>query len=111
MKVIPKTGFYIGTAEDQKWTDDIYGYSFTCPGCGRIHTVMTNPLYGNKQWEFNGDIEKPSFMPSLKCTWDYSGGTKMDKICHSFITDGKIQFCGDSTHELAGQTVELPEIE
>jgi hypothetical protein len=27
--------------------------------------------------------------------------------CHSFITDGKIEFLSDCTHSLAGQTVEL----
>ena len=30
--------------------------------------------------------------------------------CHSFITDGRISFCGDSEHALAGQTVDLPEV-
>jgi hypothetical protein len=31
--------------------------------------------------------------------------------CHSFVTDGRIQFLSDSTHALAGQTVDLPEIQ
>jgi hypothetical protein len=31
--------------------------------------------------------------------------------CHSFLVDGQIQFLGDCTHALAGQTVPLPEIE
>ena len=30
--------------------------------------------------------------------------------CHSFVTDGRIQFLSDSTHVLAGQTVDLPPI-
>jgi len=29
--------------------------------------------------------------------------------CHSFIRDGQIEFCSDSTHELAGKTVRLLE--
>jgi hypothetical protein len=29
--------------------------------------------------------------------------------CHSFVTNGKIQFLADCTHKLAGQTVELPD--
>lgn len=33
----------------------------------------------------------------------------MTPLCHSFVTDGRIQFLTDSTHELAGQTVDLPE--
>lgn len=30
-----------------------------------------------------------------------------DTVCHSFVTDGKIQFLGDCTHELANKTVPL----
>ncbi|WP_241754456.1 hypothetical protein [Cupriavidus basilensis] len=30
-------------------------------------------------------------------------------VCHSFVTDGRIQFLGDCTHALAGQTVPLAE--
>jgi hypothetical protein len=32
-----------------------------------------------------------------------------DLVCHSFVTDGKIQFLSDCTHALAGQTVALPD--
>jgi hypothetical protein len=32
-------------------------------------------------------------------------------LCHSFVRDGRIEFLSDCTHSLAGQTVELPEIE
>ena len=30
-------------------------------------------------------------------------------ICHSFVKDGQIQFLSDCSHELAGQTVPLPD--
>jgi hypothetical protein len=30
--------------------------------------------------------------------------------CHSFVRDGRIEFLTDSTHELAGQIVGLPEL-
>lgn len=30
--------------------------------------------------------------------------------CHSIVTNGQIIFCSDSSHALAGQTVDLPEI-
>ncbi len=29
-------------------------------------------------------------------------------VCHTFVTDGRIQFLGDCTHVMAGQTVDLP---
>jgi hypothetical protein len=31
-------------------------------------------------------------------------------VCHSFVTDGKIQYLSDCTHAMAGQTVDLLEI-
>lgn len=33
---------------------------------------------------------------------------RVKTVCHSFITDGQIQFLNDCTHPLAGQTVPLP---
>lgn len=29
-------------------------------------------------------------------------------VCHSVITNGRITFCTDSSHALAGQNVEIP---
>jgi hypothetical protein len=29
-------------------------------------------------------------------------------VCHSFVTDGRIQLLGDCTHSMASQTVDLP---
>lgn len=60
-------------------------------------------------WTFNGDIHRPTIAPSILVRGhrDEVGNF----ICHSFVTDGKIQFLSDCTHELAGQTIELPDIE
>lgn len=57
-------------------------------------------------WSFNGDMERPTFSPSL-LVWPTGDGYQ--KRCHLFLTDGQLQFCGDSDHALAGQTVPLPE--
>ena len=54
---------------------------------------------------FNNNVDKPTFTPSLFVN------PNSDRGCHSFITDGKIQFLSDCFHELAGQTVDLPEVE
>lgn len=32
-----------------------------------------------------------------------------NSVCHSVVTDGKIAFCSDCTHEMAGKTVDLPD--
>ena len=79
---------------------------FTCPGCKEAHAISDS-------WGFNGDWKRPTFTPSF-LTWNdpdprAKEGSKFRTgwRCHSFITDGQIAFCGDSTHALAGQTVPM----
>lgn len=94
-------------------------YKFKCPGCGNTHYISTKELNGSgAQWKFNGDMDKPTFNPSInEKTGKYvdhsindSEIIDMSYICHFVITDGNIFFAADSTHEKAGQTIELPEI-
>jgi hypothetical protein len=95
--------------------------AFYCNGCKRVHSI--NVKYeGMPKWGFNGNVESPTFTPSILAKYthpkgytndnpapaDFSGDYVTD-VCHTFITDGKIQYLGDCTHELAGQTIELPE--
>ena len=97
-----------------------------CPGCGEKHTI-------DKRWTFNGSVDAPTFTPSLlirsghyarqfvpgkdSCWCTYNAENPDDPapfscgVCHSFITDGRIQFLADCTHKLAGQTVDLPILE
>lgn len=79
-------------------------YSFYCPGCKHEHTYSI--FQDGSQWQFNGNMENPSFTPSLLNTMRDEKG-KATSICHLFVTDGKIIYCGDCTHELAGKTVPL----
>lgn len=49
------------------------------------------------------------------CWCDYNAEHPEDadvhcQRCHTFITDGKVQFLSDCTHALAGQTLDLPEL-
>ena len=81
----------------------LHGYMFYCPGCDRPHVV-------DLKWECNGDIERPTIRPSV-LVHAHDDIPNPQPQCHSFVTDGQIQFLGDSTHALAGQTVELPDIE
>ena len=82
-------------------------YIFNCPGCKCSHFINTNPANG-AVWEFNFDMEKPTVSPSLLVRMPWKDEMK---TCHSFVRNGNIQFLNDCTHELAGQTVEIPEIE
>ncbi|GAB0156239.1 hypothetical protein CHRYSEOSP005_15030 [Chryseobacterium sp. Alg-005] len=78
-------------------------YMFDCPGCKCSHYVNTNDKWGNVVWDFNGNLDKPTVRPSILVHPNHKNGR-----CHSFITDGKIQYLIDCDHELAGETVELP---
>lgn len=102
---------------------------FRCPGCNDWHSVyQDNGQRKGPLWKWNGSLEKPTFTPSLlvrsghyvdgkhPCWCDYrkehpEKDAPTCYICHSFITDGRIQFLSDCTHPLAGQTVELPVVE
>lgn len=101
---------------------------WTPAGMEQAHPELAHP-----RWTFNGDLERPTLSPSLltrtghylhspavpgNCACDFEERcpghgpwTWPCVICHSFVTDGRIQFLGDCTHALAGQTVDLPEIE
>lgn len=77
-------------------------YLHWCPGCNMLHQVWVNPPSG-PSWTFNGKPEAPTFSPSVRVT------LAKDKVCHYFIVDGKINFCGDCYHELNGkQGVPMP---
>lgn len=108
-----------------------YGIRFNCPGCalsfsrGSKMVVLPvtwtppdmerSPLANQHEpWGFNGDLERPTFTPSILSRWKEPQGEGLppkQHVCHSFVTDGRIQFLSDCTHALAGQTVELPELE
>src|SRR3546814_5434913 len=64
------------------------------------------------RWGYNGNPESPTFTPSILVSYngpDAGRNGAPPAICHSFVTDGRIQFLGDCTHALASQTVDLPE--
>lgn len=86
-----------------------FDYIFYCIGCRCYHGIRTTTLNNNTcVWGFNGDVDNPTITPSILvrhcCQED-----KSDIICHSFITDGKIEYLGDCTHSYAGKTVDLLE--
>jgi hypothetical protein len=95
---------------------------FKCPGCKETHSI-------NDTWTWNGSTAAPTFSPSVLVrgvqltdkgraeyeAWCDSDDLKREEpfdhvntVCHSFVRDGMIQYLDDCTHELRGQTVELP---
>lgn len=97
---------------------------FWCPGCNEPHGIRVEGATGvGPIWGWNGSLDAPSITPSINVRQTLYGPERLtfgnydgpmpteknDGVCHSFVTDGRIQFCGDCTHKLAGQTVELPD--
>ncbi|WP_333702912.1 DUF6527 family protein [Sphingobium yanoikuyae] len=90
------------------------GLLFFCPGCRAVHGIKVGTGPGQR-WGYNGNPDAPTFTPSVlvKTGRAVDPNFKAEpgdppEFCHSFVTDGKIQFLSDSTHDLAGQTVALP---
>lgn len=91
---------------------------FQCPGCDDLHMVST----GGNGWTWDGDIDQPTISPSVLVSgtqWPEGEGFHSPShaveaggrtVCHSFVRDGRIEFLSDSTHRLAGQTVDLPKV-
>lgn len=106
------------------------GLNFWCPGCEEIHGVWVSRAV-HPVWTWNGSLERPTLQPSILVTsghymthhkpgapcWCTHNAEHPDDAwfncsrCHSFVTDGRIQFLGDCSHKLAGQTVDLPDVE
>jgi len=111
--------------------------AFRCPGCQEHHAIPVGAGDG-PHWNWNGDGSAPTFTPSIlvrtirapraaeqmtkeeEDEYDaiYAAGgreavfaSRFGWICHSFVTAGKIKFLGDCTHALAGQTVDLPDMQ
>lgn len=94
------------------------GHSHWCPGCKEMHVIPN-------RWAFDGNATAPTFSPSVKIDglqvvkvdgrwtgeWvrDASGNT-VPECCHYILTAGRLNFCGDCTHDLRGQTVDLPDL-
>ncbi len=86
---------------------------FWCPGCDGAHGIKVGQGPGPR-WGWNQDAERPTFTPSVLVRYD-GADAGVDgappAVCHSFVTDGRIQFLSDCTHALAGQTVDIPDFD
>ena len=71
--------------------------------------VLPQPESSGPCWLWNGDTEKPTLSPSVR-TRITGGDGEVQQLCHSFVTDGLVEFLGDCTHELAGMTLPLLDI-
>lgn len=91
----------------ERMTDEFgnhISWLFWCPGCRTHHSfcVQRGPAEKGPVWEFNNNLDRPTFSPSLLC-W----GSRPDLRCHLFLRDGKIQYLSDCSHSLKDTVVDL----
>lgn len=94
------------------------GHTHWCPGCEEPHVIPDS-------WAFDGDLEAPTFSPSVKITGKQTvvvdgrwtgewvrdaAGNAIDYCCHYILTAGVLQFCDDCTHAMRGRKIPLPEL-
>lgn len=91
--------------EDPSLGDITIGYSFYCPACNMDHWFpIENPVVDHPiKWGFNGDLDNPTFTPSLLVTEP----DNPDYRCHLFVRGGNIEYCSDCNHGYAGKTIPL----
>lgn len=99
--------------------EDSSNVSFYCYGCKYRHFIPINSKSFGPTWLWNESLESPTLSPSINVVIDRweppatpenpnPGVQHLVKyVCHSFVTDGKIKYLDDSTHEFAGQTLDL----
>jgi len=66
------------------------------------------PLFGRPSWKWDRNCVAPTISPSILSR---APDGDMMIVCHSFVRNGVIEFLGDCTHELAGQSVELLDVD
>lgn len=88
------------------WTNHL---SHWCPACKEMHGFTIKNDKG-PSWTWDGNIDAPTFSPSMLIRWgkhcdpkcEYEGG-----VCHYILTAGIINYCGDCTHDMKGQSVPM----
>ena len=81
-----------------------------CPACKSLHTFNVNKQRPNgARWSWDGNIDKPTFTPSMNIRLGPLLGGKM-LICHYTLIKGVIKYMNDCTHKMRGQIVDLPPI-
>lgn len=80
---------------------------FWCPGCKANHRfIISGDASKYPVWKFNGDVNNPTFEPSLRITYGNN------RQCHLHLENGIIRYVNDGeSHELNGMSVECPEYE
>jgi hypothetical protein len=73
-----------------------------------IPVITHGAREGTPCWTWNGSVDFPTLRPSLLSRVKLGD---REVVCHTWITDGQVQFLSDCTHSLAGQTIDLLDVE
>jgi hypothetical protein len=106
----------------RKWVDPKSGdegLTYWCQGCNKAHSIQTK---GDYVWDWNGDVERPVFSPSVLVTWPANPNAgeefkewRTERRCHTFVgcngaQPGQVIFLGDCTHALRGTVQPFPDL-
>lgn len=92
------------------------GLAHWCPACNSMHAfAIDGKNSSGAQWTWDGNVEAPSFSPSMNIIINPKGHKHHNPncstdVCHYFLKGGVIEYLGDCTHALRGQKVPLPEL-
>lgn len=76
----------------------------------KLPVLVKGQREGTGCWSWNGDVEKPTFRPSILTKVNYTDSQRGDFCCHSFVNDGMVQFLADCSHDYAGTIKELLDV-
>lgn len=82
---------------------------FWCPGCRHCHSYLTEAT-DRPNWTFNGDLDRPTFSPSLRVYTTHPETRVETTLCHLHVTDGELRYCGDCVHDHNGKVVPMCDI-
>jgi hypothetical protein len=76
-----------------------------CPACDDLHFIET---YLNGTYRWNESEDRPTILGLVSFIW---GDTEFQRRCCYSVTLGEIRYRSTSTHEYAGKTIKLPNID
>lgn len=86
-------------------------YAHWCPACDEPHIFSLDGPKG-RNWTFDGNMEKPTFEPSMRisCDWDPEAKAWRATQCHYYLRNGMLEFCRDHPKaEFRNRSFPLPD--
>lgn len=107
VQLIPGKGY------EQCAIEDATHVSLRIPGPTGLLTlpvIRSGTREGTGCWTWNGSTDAPTLRPSVLTSFESAVAAKSWR-CHSWINDGAAQFLADCSHDMAGMTVPLLDVD